>query len=82
MTTITTVKARSEFADLINRAAYGKQRIALSRRGKKVAAIVPIEDLSRLRELEDRADIEDAKKALREPGGVTLDELRKELGIK
>ncbi len=36
------------------------------RRGQDVAAIVPLEDLRRLEELEDRADAEAAREALAE----------------
>jgi prevent-host-death family protein len=37
---------------LINEAAYGGQRIVLTRHGKNIAAIVPISDLEMLHELE------------------------------
>jgi prevent-host-death family protein len=40
MTTISTVKARDQFADVVNRAAYGKERVVLTRRGKGLAAVV------------------------------------------
>lgn len=39
-------KARDELADLINRAAYGHERIMLTRHGKTVAGLVPPEDLA------------------------------------
>ena len=45
MTKMTTVEARDHFSDLINRAAYGKERIILTRRGKALAAVVPVEDI-------------------------------------
>lgn len=31
--------------DELNRAAYGKERVVVTRRGKALAAIVPIEDM-------------------------------------
>lgn len=68
MTIITTVKARKQFADVVNRAAYGKERVVLTRRGKGLAAVVPIEDIEILEKLEDRIDLEDARHALRESG--------------
>jgi prevent-host-death family protein len=40
---ITTVSARQHFSDLINRVAYGKDRIVLTRRNRPLAAVVPIE---------------------------------------
>ncbi len=58
---ISIVKARTEFAELINRAAYGKERIILSRHGKSVAAIVPMESLKALEALEKLEDAADRK---------------------
>lgn len=71
---------RNNLADAINRVAYGRERIVLERRGKKVAALVPIEDVELLEELEDQADIRAAKKALKEKGGITLEEYKKKYG--
>ncbi len=45
-------QARDELADLINRVAYGHERIILTRHSKPVACIVPPEDLARLEQLE------------------------------
>ena len=46
-------EAREKFSDLINRAAYGHERIIVTRRGKPVAAIVPAEDVALLVGAED-----------------------------
>ena len=82
MDAIATGKARENFSDLVNRSAYGKERIVLTRRGKSVAAVVPIEDLELLEEIEDRLDVETARKALAEPGeNLALDEVRRLLGL-
>ena len=67
---------------MVNRAAYGKERLILTRRGKALAAIVPIDDLELIRELEDRIDAEEARRAKEEAerdGWTTLDQLREEL---
>ncbi len=45
MANLSTVEARSQFADLINRVAYGKERVILTRRGKALVAVVPIEQM-------------------------------------
>jgi prevent-host-death family protein len=42
---LSTVEARSQFADLINRVAYGKEQVILTRRGKALVAVVPIEQM-------------------------------------
>lgn len=64
MTKISTVEAKAKFSEIINRAAYGKERLIVSRRGKDLAAVVPVEDIRRLEELEDLLDLRDAEKSL------------------
>jgi prevent-host-death family protein len=66
MLTLDTTRARDEFADLINRAGYGKERVILTRRGRELAAVVPIEDVRLLEQLEGRLDLQDARAALAE----------------
>lgn len=51
MTRLTVSKAREEFSEVINRAAYGKERTIVSRRGKDLAAVIPIDDLRLLERL-------------------------------
>ena len=87
MTRLNVSKAREEFPDLVNRAAYGKERTIVSRRGKDLAAVIPIEDLRLLERLAqeemDRIDIEDARAALKEAkkkGTIPLRDFVKELG--
>jgi prevent-host-death family protein len=75
------VDIRNNLADAINRVAYAGERIILERRGKGVAALVSMEDVALLEELENEADIRAAKKALKEKGGITLDEYKKKHGI-
>jgi len=41
-------EARESFAELVNRAAYGHERVLVARRGRPIAAIVPIEDVELL----------------------------------
>ena len=56
---IPVTQAREELADLINRVAYGHERIILTRHAKPVACLVPPEDLARLQEQEqEQADQE------------------------
>lgn len=84
MTKVSAAEARNEFSEILNRASFGKERIVLTRRGKDLAAIVPIEDLELLERLEDRIDLEDARAALaevRESGTVTWEKLKSDLGL-
>lgn len=81
-TTVSTAEARKNFADLVNKVAYGHNSVILTRRGEKIAAIVPIEEHELLLRLEDLMDIEAAKKALSEPGeNIPAKEFWEKLGI-
>jgi prevent-host-death family protein len=83
MTTLTISNARQELADLVNKVAYGGQRICLKRRNKPIAALVSVEDLKLIEYLEDRMDIAAARKALAKEGKtITLKQFKKRLGIK
>ena len=50
-------EARETFADLINRVAYRNERVLVTRRGRPIAAIVPIEQVEALERMEDEFDI-------------------------
>ena len=81
---VNTVDARSQFSEIINRAAFGKERMILTRRGKELVAVVPIEDVKLLEALEDRMDLEEARTALSESkkkGTVSWEKMKKELGL-
>ena len=81
-TTISTADARKNFADIVNKVAYGKEPIVLTRRGQEVAALISIDELELLKQIEDYIDIEDAKKALAEPGdNIPAQEFWKQLGL-
>jgi prevent-host-death family protein len=77
---ITTSTARTEFADILNRAAYAGERVILHRHKKPVAAVVPIEDLEILERIEDRADLEEVRNRLKEPT-IPWSKIKKELGL-
>ena len=82
--TISTVKAREQLSTVINRAAFGKERVVLTRRGKEVAAVVPIEDVKLLEELEDHIDLEEARAALVETkskGTIPWKKIKADLGL-
>ncbi|MBZ5516574.1 MAG: type II toxin-antitoxin system Phd/YefM family antitoxin [Acidobacteriia bacterium] len=66
MTRLASGKVRQEFSETINRVAYGRERIILHRRGKSLAALIPVEDLALLEALEDRLDVEEAERILAE----------------
>jgi prevent-host-death family protein len=48
---VSTSEARDQLAELLNQVAYRGARFVLERRGKQLAALVPIEDLQLLQTL-------------------------------
>ncbi len=83
ITSINTADAKEEFSELINRVAHNKERIILTRRGKDIAAIVPLEDLHLLQKSQSKNDLEEAASALQEArnqGTITLEDLNEKIG--
>jgi len=81
-TKISTADARKDFANIVNKVAYGKESIVLTRRGQEIAALVSIEELELLQQIEDYIDIEDAKKALEgQEDNIPASEVWKQLGL-
>lgn len=81
---VSAAKTREDFSDLVGRAAYAKERHVVTRRGKAVVAIVPLENLELLEELEDRIDVIEGLRALaeaQEPGTRRWEEVRAEPGL-
>jgi len=77
-------KARINLSELANQAAYTKERIVLTRRGRRIAAIVPIDDINLLEQLEDRADIaavQEVKANGEYDERISLEDLKRELGL-
>ena len=81
-------QVRTEFAEMLNRVAYRGERIVLHRRGKDVAALIPMEAYEimerALQAAEDKADREAARKAKRDVakhGTVPWADAKKRLGI-
>lgn len=69
MSEISTTQARERFAAVVD-AAYAKgERVVLLRNGRRVAAVVPIEDLETLERREEEADARAIREAYAEQGG-------------
>ena len=66
MERVLTSEIRRDLTDAINRVSYGGERIILRRRNTDVAALVSVEDLALLEEMEDREDARDARRILAE----------------
>jgi len=77
-------EARSHLAEIANQVAYAHKRAILTRKGKKLVAIVSIEDLETLEAIEDRIDLEDAREALadvKKRGTVSWESLKRKLDL-
>ncbi len=70
---------RNNMADPINRAVYGGERVILTRDGKPTVALVGLDDLAVLEELENRTDLKAAQRASKEKGGITLEQAKARL---
>jgi prevent-host-death family protein len=84
VTAISVADARSDLAELLNRVAYGKERLVITRHGRELAAIVPVEDLkltARLRRFVARKDVARALAGLDTGQAASWDQLRAELGL-
>jgi prevent-host-death family protein len=82
-TEMSTIEAKEKFTELINHVSHSKERVTLIRRGKEIAALVPIEDLQFLNAVQDKSDLNDAIDALKEArklGSVTIERLKEEVG--
>ena len=81
-TKISTADARKNLSNIVNRVSFGKEPIILTRRGEEMAALVAMDELRLLQELEDRIDIADAIKAMKEPGDdIPAAQFWKKLGL-
>ena len=75
-------EARAKWAQLLQKASETKERITITRHGREMVAIVPIEDLQLLEELEDHFDALAAEKArveAKERGTISWEEMEQEL---
>jgi PHD/YefM family antitoxin component YafN of YafNO toxin-antitoxin module len=58
------------------------ERFVLTGKGEKVVAIIPVEELELLEELEEQMDVQAAKAALAESDErISYQDLRRELGL-
>ena len=84
MTSMPITAARDDLSEVVNRVAYSKERICLTRHGKDVACVVSVEEAKLLDLIEERLDLADALEALREMqehGSVSWGDLKAELGV-
>ena len=80
---LSATKARREFADLVNRVAFSGERIVLERHGKRVMALVSVQDLELLERIEDQVDLSEARKRLSDRGdnSIAWRDVKAKLGL-
>jgi len=82
MTRAALTELRTRGRDIIGQVQFGGERILLEHRGRPVAALVSVEDLELLEQLEDEDFIRLADEAEAEPGpNVPLEQVKQELGL-
>ena len=84
MTIYTTSEFRKDTAEIVNRVAYGRERVLVGRHGKPVAALIPVEDLELLEYLEDQVDartLRKARKAVEREGAVPWPKVKADAGL-
>lgn len=84
--TIAARELRDTLSDVLNRVAFGRERVIVRRSNKAVAALIPIDDLRLLERvlerLEEEIDIDEARQAMEEGGeSIPLADLKRELGL-
>lgn len=88
-TTVTSEEVRLNLGELINRVHYRNERLRVTRRGKPIVALVPLEDLEFLENvldaLEDELDLPVVKKRLQEweetGEGISWAQIKAERGL-
>lgn len=86
MTKIAARQLRRELAQTLKRVDAEGERVVIHRNGRAMAALVPARDLRLLKEIEDRADLTAARKALREAAAkgerpIAWEIVKKRLGL-
>lgn len=71
ITSVSSTEARNNWADILNRAAYSRERFAVERHGEPIAAIVSADDLDVVQMVSDRAVASEALEALEKQEGTS-----------
>ena len=79
MAVISVSEMKDTLSEVLNRAAYGQERIVIASRGKPKAAVISVEDLELLEELEDALAAREALEEYERGETVSLEELIAEL---
>lgn len=76
-TEISASSARQNFSKIIDAVRVAGERILVTQHGRPAAAVIGVEDLELLQLLEDRMDVAEARRRMKEPADkVSLKDLR------
>lgn len=81
---VTTGEVRENLAEYLGQVRHGKKRVVITRHNRPYGAIVSIEDLELLEDIEDSIDLDLARAALaeaRQEGTESWESLKKKLGL-
>jgi prevent-host-death family protein len=84
MGTLSVGEAREQFADLISKAAFGKERFIITKHGRERVAVIPIEDLRALERYEEEVLLSKTREALedaKEHGTISIPALKEKYGL-
>lgn len=79
MTIVSISQMKDTLSEILNRVAYGRERIVVASRGKPKAAVISVEDLELLEELEDALAAREAVEEHERGETISLEELVAEL---
>lgn len=79
MAVISVSKMKDTLSEVLNRAAYGRERIVIASRGKPKAAVISVDDLELLEGLEDAMAAREALEEYERGETISLEELIAEL---
>ena len=79
MNVISVSRMKETLSEILNRVAFGRERIVVASRGKPKAAVISIDDLQLLEELEDALAAREAIEEHERAETISLAELTAEL---
>ena len=82
MTTVTITNAKQCLGDLVEHARLRDEATVITKSGKEAAVLIPLSLWKILQDLEDSADLREARKVRKEAGeDATLQQVKKDLGL-
>ncbi len=81
MDALNVTDAREQLRELVDRVVHNGERVVLSRYGKPSAVLVSVEDAELLEMMEDKADLAEVMKVMKNPDPVDWEKAKAQLGL-